>query len=293
MPRRQNPIDRLANLAALDRVAGPVRDAVQKVLKPGRVKNALHGVWLGHAAHPALAQFPLGCFTGAAVLDLTGQRGPAARLIGAGMLGSVPAAASGLADYADGHEEQQRVGVVHAALNSAALACYAVSLGLRARGRTAAALATGMAGYTMVLSSAALGGDLLSRHAMGANHAAEVPHTGPGDWCDIGAVDEFPVEQPQRRQAGLVPVMVINSGDGIDVLHDRCSHMAAPLHDGELSTVEGERCVVCPWHGSTFRLTDGAVVRGPATAPQPVLDTRVRDGRLEAKVRTFAAVAAS
>jgi uncharacterized membrane protein len=60
-----------------------------------------------HPLHPALAQFPVGCFTGAALLDLSGNPGKAAdRLIGWGVVGSVPA---GSADYADSHEEQQRV----------------------------------------------------------------------------------------------------------------------------------------------------------------------------------------
>jgi len=33
--------------------------------------------------------------------------------------------------------------------------------------------------------------------------------------------------------------------------------------------------VTCPWHGSVFRLDDGTVVRSPATAPQPVYETRI------------------
>ena len=118
MPRR-NPIDRLGETTGLDTVAGALGNAVRTVLTPGAVKNALHGVWLGHALHPALAQVPVGCFTGAALLDLSGDRsGAPARLIGFGLLGSVPAAAAGLADYGDSHEEQQRIGLVHAALNS-------------------------------------------------------------------------------------------------------------------------------------------------------------------------------
>jgi nitrite reductase/ring-hydroxylating ferredoxin subunit len=26
-------------------------------------------------------------------------------------------------------------------------------------------------------------------------------------------------------------------------------------------------CLACPWHGSAFRIADGSVARGPATAP--------------------------
>jgi nitrite reductase/ring-hydroxylating ferredoxin subunit len=69
--------------------------------------------------------------------------------------------------------------------------------------------------------------------------------------------------------------------------------MAVPLHLGEVGERDGRKCLKCPWHGSVFRLEDGAVVNGPATAPQPVLDHRVRDGRLEAKVRQIPGVPAS
>ncbi|HEV7650846.1 MAG TPA: Rieske 2Fe-2S domain-containing protein [Actinophytocola sp.] len=287
-------VDQLARARVLDRVAGAVRDAVHAVLRPGVVKDAAHGVWLGHPLHPALAQFPLGCFTGAALLDLTGAPDPgASRLIGLGLAGSVPAAMSGLADYADGHEEQQRIGVVHAAANSAALACYTVSLLLRRSGRKRGGVAAGLAGYACATLGATLGGDLAFRHALGANHAAEVAHTGPEQWCDLGPVTDFADGKPVGRQAGLIPVMVVSSGDGFVVLHDRCSHLAASLHEGDLVEVAGESCVECPWHGSVFRLRDGTVVHGPATAPQPVLDWQVTAGRLRVKVRTFPDVPAS
>jgi nitrite reductase/ring-hydroxylating ferredoxin subunit len=88
-------------------------------------------------------------------------------------------------------------------------------------------------------------------------------------------------------------VLVLLADGEFFVLHDRCSHMAAPLHQGEFVDQDGDRCVVCPWHRSVFRLTDGVIVRGPATAPQPVLDSRVENGRLQARVRPIPGVPAS
>jgi nitrite reductase/ring-hydroxylating ferredoxin subunit len=41
---------------------------------------------------------------------------------------------------------------------------------------------------------------------------------------------------------------------------------------------------VCPWHGSAFRVSDGAVVHGPAASGQPLLRTRIRNGRVEASL---------
>ncbi len=292
--RKLSLIDRIASARGLDGVAGIVRDATHKLLRPGAIKDAVHGVWLGHPLHPALAQVPVGCFLGAAVLDVTGDRGPGSgRLIGCGIAASAPAALAGLADYADAHEEQQRVGVLHAATNSAALLCYLGSLTLRSKGSRTAGVAWGLIGFSLVAVSATLGGDLSFRRAVGPNHAAEVPHSGPAAWVDLGAVDEFSDSEPVRRIAGLIPVLVLRTGSRFVVLHDRCSHMAAPLHQGEIVERDGEQCLECPWHGSVFRLDDGAVVNGPATAPQPVLDTRVRAGRLAAKVREIPGVPAS
>lgn len=286
--------DRIAKTRWLDSVAGAMREATHKVLRPGAVKDVLHGVWLGHPLHPALAQFTVGCFTGAAILDATGDPdGTAARLIRWGVLGSLPTAAAGLADYADGHEEQQRIGVVHASANTAALVCYVASLRLRAKGRHAAGIALGLMGFTLAGAGATLGGDLAFRHATGPNYAAEVPHTGPADWTDLGAVADFPDGRPERRQAGMIPVFVLRRGTEFAVLHDRCSHLAGPLHEGELVVVDGEQCVQCPWHGSVFRVDDGEVVHGPATSPQPVLEARVVDGRLSVKVREYPGVPAS
>jgi nitrite reductase/ring-hydroxylating ferredoxin subunit len=80
--------------------------------------------------------------------------------------------------------------------------------------------------------------------------------------------------KPARALLGEVPVLLIRQGDEVHALADRCSHLSGPLSDGELAG----GCVTCPWHGSMFRVSDGAVVHGPATAPQPVYRTRVRDG---------------
>lgn len=45
------------------------------------------------------------------------------------------------------------------------------------------------------------------------------------------------------------------------------------------------RTVQCPLHGSTFELTSGEVLRGPATEPVPAYETRVVDGVVEIRGR--------
>jgi nitrite reductase/ring-hydroxylating ferredoxin subunit len=90
------------------------------------------------------------------------------------------------------------------------------------------------------------------------------------------AVRDLQESRPVRKLLGEVPVLVVRQGADIHVLADRCSHLSGPLSDGEIE----DGCVTCPWHGSVFRLRDGEVARGPATAPQPVFETEVRNGIL-------------
>ncbi len=82
---------------------------------------------------------------------------------------------------------------------------------------------------------------------------------------------------PVKRMLGEVPVVVLRDGDQVRVLAERCSHLSGPLSEGELS----DGCLTCPWHSSVFRVSDGTVVHGPATAPQPVFGVRVADGLLQ------------
>lgn len=288
-------IVRLERAQALDRPAAAVRGVVQRLLRNRTVKDALHGVWLGHPLHPALAQLALGSFVSAALIDATGgRRRESSNLIAVGLVSTVPTVAAGWADWSDSHEEQQRVGLVHAALNVAAVSCFAATL-LRRRGDRGSGRVLSLVGGTLSVMGAALGGHLAYRQATGANHGEEVQHVGPGDWQSLGPLAELPLDRPVRRLAGDVPVFVLRHGgiSGVTVLSDRCPHLSGPLHKGELSEVDGQLCVTCPWHASVFRLRDGGVVHGPATAPVPGFESRVEGGVLQVRVRTLPGVSAS
>jgi hypothetical protein len=54
----------------LDRPIRTLSGAVRRVLRPGPLKDALHGVPVGHPAHPPLTDLPIGLWMSAAVLDL-------------------------------------------------------------------------------------------------------------------------------------------------------------------------------------------------------------------------------
>lgn len=279
-----SPADRLESLTPLDRLAGPVRTLVQQAVRPQAVRDLMHGVWLGHPVHPVLVQGGLGAFLSASVLDVVPGTERAATTLVATGLATVPAAvATGATDWSELHEQQQRVGVVHAAANVGAAVLYGLSLVSRLRGNHARGRAWGWAGLALLGTGGYLGGHLSYRQAAGANHAEEVPHLVDVGWQDLCAVDELPDGKLDRRvlrgDNGDVPLVVLRRGERVTVLGGRCSHLSGPLHDGEL-TADGD-CVVCPWHGSEFRLADGQVRRGPATAPVPAFEVRVTGVRVE------------
>ncbi len=279
-------VSQLEQAKGLDRFVAIGQRAARK-LPPGKIRDGLNGVWLGHPLHPVLVQAPLGAWLSAAVLDgwqgidawrgadgRPGAEQAARRLTAFGVLAVIPAAVAGAADWSEQHEQQMRVGVVHLLAVTAAAGLYGASLaaGDPRRGR-----ALRFAGLTVAGIGGLLGGHISFRQAGGVNHAEAVPHLVEPGWHDVGAVASLPGDCPARVLLGEVPLLVVADGDRFHVLADRCSHMSGPLSDGDL----GDGCITCPWHGSIFRLADGSVARGPATAPQPVFDTRIRDGILQ------------
>lgn len=270
-------VSRLEEAAVLDRVIEPVQGTVRR-LRPGRTRDALHGVWLGHPLHPMLVQSPIGAWLSAGVLDLwPGGGREARRLVAFGLVASVPTALAGTADWSEQHEQQMRVGLVHAVTNLSAVALYGASLATR--GEKLSRLLR-YAGLATVGIGGLLGGHISFRQAGGANHAESIPHLVEPGWHELAAIEDLPEGRPVRRLLGEVPLLVVREGGNARVLADRCSHLSGPLSDGEL----GDGCITCPWHGSVFRLRDGAVLRGPATAPQPAFETVVHDGLLRVRL---------
>lgn len=273
-------VDRLEDATALDRVVEPIQGVVRR-LPPGRLRDMLHGVWLGHPVHPMLVQAPVGAWLSAGVLDLMpGAERSARRLVGVGLFFTTPAVLAGWADWAEQHEQQMRVGVVHAVVNAGATSLYGASYLARRTGRTGLGKALGFAGLATVGLGGLLGGHIAFRQAGGANHAEEVPHLVEPGWHDLAPLAELEEQGVTRRMSGEVPLLIVREGAELHVLADRCGHFSGPLSEGKVE----DGCVTCPWHGSVFRLADGNVVHGPATAPQPVFDVRLRGDMVQIRL---------
>jgi nitrite reductase/ring-hydroxylating ferredoxin subunit/uncharacterized membrane protein len=277
--------DGLERSTALDKPIAALTKALRRGLGPGRLRDFLHGVPTGHPLHPPLAMVSFGCWLSTAVLDMTKADPRAARnLIAAGLGSALPTAAAGLTDWSTLHREQQRVGMVHALTNLTAAALYSGSLLMRMSGRERLGRALAYLGLGAVSTGGYLGGHLAYRQAAGANHAEMVGHLVSLGWQDLCPLKDLPNGRPVRRRLGYIDLFVLRLGDAVSVLADGCSHLAGPLHQGRIVIENGEPCIMCPWHGSVFRLSDGSVAHGPATSRQPAFQARLRaDGIVQVK----------
>lgn len=283
-------LDRAADTATpFDSVIESARKVVLKLLEPPLVGDVLHGTWLGHPLHPVLAQFPVGAWTSAGLLDAIPPLRPAATvLIGAGMTTAVPTALAGAADWAAQDAGVRRLGALHAVGNTAALGLYAGSLIARAKGRGGLGRLLSYAALGLATGSAAVGGHMSYAQSAGVSHAATAARALAHDWIDLGPLDDLPDKRPALRTGSGggadVPLVVVRRGIRVDVFLGSCAHLSGPLYEGAIEEVRGHACLVCPWHGSAFDLDTGEPRRGPTATAQEKLEVRMRAGRVTARL---------
>jgi nitrite reductase/ring-hydroxylating ferredoxin subunit/uncharacterized membrane protein len=276
----ESAMKRLEQADALDEAAGKLAKVVGAATHPRPVKNALSGTWLGHRFHPLMVPLPIGFWTGALLFDLIATRRArwaADVLVGSGIAVAVPTAAAGLSDWADAEPEGRRVGLVHLTCNTLALLCYSASLAARLLGRRKAGVGLGLAGAAAISAGGYLGGHLSYVQAVGVEKRRIAG--GPRTWTAVLDAADLEEGQPRVVRAGDTDVLLYREGNRLRALWAHCTHELGPLAEGTFA----DGCVTCPWHGSTFRLADGKVVRGPAAASQPVYEARVTDGKVEVR----------
>jgi nitrite reductase/ring-hydroxylating ferredoxin subunit/uncharacterized membrane protein len=270
--------DRLERSAVLDKPSDLLAGLVRRLLPEGPVADAASGTPIGHPLHPLVVAVPIGSWVAASYLDLTaGDAKAAQRLVGLGNLAALPAALTGANDWLSTSGGERRVGLSHAVLNFTALSLYTGSWLARRNGRRVKGAALAMVGAGVLTGSGWLGGHL--SYALGVGVDTTAFEQLPTEWTDACGEAEVPAEVPTRFDVDGVPVLLVRHEGRLLALADRCTHRGGPLHEGEIR----DGCVTCPWHHSSFRLSDGSVASGPATRPEPVLEVRVVDGRVQVR----------
>ena len=291
MESSTNALSRFTDQPALDAIAEPLSQAVRGLYTAAgpagqSAKNALHGVWLGHPLHPVFTDLPLGAWTTGLVLDAIaarnrdrGMQRAADVAIPVGLAGAAGAAVTGLTDWSETSGRARRTGLIHGLLNIAATTLYAAAFALRKNGSRASGQTCALAGYGIAAGSAWSGGDLVFDQRIGVTHAAiDEPET----FTEVAASSDVAENAMAHARAGNADALIVRQHGRVCALAHPCSHLGGPLSEGTLK----DGSVVCPWHGSEFALDEGDVINGPATQPQPVLDVRERDGRIEVKTRS-------
>lgn len=268
-----------------DAAQEPIRDAFQQL---GAVKDFLHGKWLGHALHPVLTDIPIGAWTTAMAFDavemLTGSDNMANAsdlAIGIGIAGALGSAVTGLADWSETYGRAKNVGAVHGMLNVTATGLYAAALIARRTRSRQKGIALSMLGYAIASFSAYLGGHLVFGEQIGVDHTATADQDQPKKFTAVMRASDLKDRKPVRVDVEDAAVLLVRTGDTINAISNTCSHLGGPLNEGKL---EGDS-IRCPWHGSRFCLSDGAVLDGPATFDERVYEVREREGQIEVRAR--------
>ncbi|HEX2149501.1 MAG TPA: DUF2231 domain-containing protein, partial [Actinomycetota bacterium] len=209
----KNPLQVIEQATALDKPGEVIGDVATKLIPQGPLKDALTGKWQGHPVHPVLTDIPIGFWVGSMVLDVLGgqrSRDAADRLLGLGILASIPTAAAGVADWVDNFGDERRIGLVHAAGNVAAIGLYTTSYVARKNGHRATGFLLSLAGTAAVTAAGFLGGHLVYRMANGVDHTRFGHY--PEEWTPVMADAELPEKTAVAADVGDVKVMLYRDG---------------------------------------------------------------------------------
>jgi nitrite reductase/ring-hydroxylating ferredoxin subunit len=278
-------VDRLGWLRATSDWLTGVLVAFRERHQDNMAVELMHGGrWAGHPLHPALSDLPIGLWAGVMVLDVTDRDGgprrgldAAGMLSAAGVLAAGAAALTGLTDWTVGEDQDRRVGLFHGLLNTVALGLQTASLGSRMAGHRGAARALGAAGFSVTAAAGYLGGHLVFTRGVMVSRVAWA--TGPRRWTRALQESDLPDDTPVGVEAEGRQILLYRHDGHLYAIDNLCSHAGGLLSRGPVDGLT----VTCPLHGSRFGLASGCVVRGPASQPQPVLPTRIRNGWVEVR----------
>ena len=282
----------------IERFAQPLRglsNAIASVMKgfyrvlggPGRLlQDFLNGSWLGHSLHAVLVDVVIGGATVAVILDLlrvipgvAGLEDATTWTVGLVFLSALGAAVTGLTDYKDTSPDTavRDVAGLHGLINLVATIGFGISLWLRTGGGHDAGFWVLLVSYLVVSVGGYIGGHIVFKYGYMVNYNAFARGKRAAEFTPVAPMTEVPENTPTKVTFGSTAIMLVRRGEVVHALKETCAHLGGPLSQGAL---DGDR-ITCPWHFSTFNITDGAVIHGPASSRQVRYRARVNDGQVE------------
>jgi nitrite reductase/ring-hydroxylating ferredoxin subunit/uncharacterized membrane protein len=263
-----------------------VVDAIFGALgRPGKLlQDFLNGAWLGHSLHPVVVDVVVGGSTVALVLQLLSWLGVADMRVALlwtlalTWLAGLSAIVSGLTDFKDtaSGDERNIVGL-HGLINivaTAVLVMAFVALWAEADGLAGWLI---VAGFLILSVGAFIGGHVVFKYGYMVNRNAFARGKAAREFTAVLPAADLADATPTQAMLGATALVVVRRGDLVFALKDTCSHAGGPLSKGRLA---GDT-IVCPWHGSAFRLSDGAVRHGPSSTRQVTYRARINGDQVE------------
>ena len=96
-------------------------------------------------------------------------------------------------------------------------------------------------------------------------------------WTEVANTSEIAPGTAHLVEPNGLRLLLCNTGEGIYMITDVCTHDGGPLDQGWL---DGNQ-IECPRHGARFDVTTGRVVRLPAVRPVKTYATRVTGESVE------------
>jgi len=264
-----------------------VSEAVYRGLgSPGKLlQDFLNGSWLGHSLHPVLTDVVVGGATMVIFLDILriffgvdALEDATSWTLGLTVVAGVGTILTGVTDFKDtATGDERNVAGMHGLINIIAVIVFFISLLQRLGGAHDAAFWVSLAAYLIISVGAYIGGHVVFKYGYMVNRNAFARGKRATEFTPILAAAELPDATPTKASLGATALVVVRRGDVVYALKETCSHAGGPLSEGEL---RGDT-IVCPWHASAFRLSDGAVRHGPATTRQVTYRARINDGQVE------------
>lgn len=234
-----------------------------------------------HPIHPALIPFPLAFLIGAFGFDALGVLTSneawwrtGGYLAWVGIASALIAAVPGFIDYiytvppnSTGKQRATR----HMLVNLSAVALFASAATLRggpAIQPDLPLLLIELIGVGLLSAGGWMGGVLVGRNMISVDHRyagagkwkEETVSARPGEPFVAARADELAVDQMKLLRTPVGRIVLARTESGFVAFDDRCTHRGGSLADGALMCAT----VQCPWHGSQFDVSTGAVRSGPA-----------------------------
>jgi NAD(P)H-dependent nitrite reductase small subunit len=104
----------------------------------------------------------------------------------------------------------------------------------------------------------------------------------PEGWVKVARLEDLPADGAHLIFAGRAQVALFKDQGKLLAVDNRCPHSRGPLSHGKVGRLpNGNPCVTCPWHDTTFDLCSGQALPGGVTkAPVAVYPVRVTDGEV-------------